>query len=512
MADGWQTFPVEFRGGLVTNISPLQQGVNFPGSAQRLRNFEPSTDGGYRRIKGFSKWDSTLVGGSSGRIRGVIRFDGYVYAAKGTHLYRSDGSGSWTQITDNATYNSAGVTLGGTGKVRFATHNFESTKTLIVIDGVSKPFKFDGSDFEEITTATSDQEGATHVVEHKSHIFFAKGNLLTFSAPFSDTDYTIGEGAGSNTMDNPITAILTFREQLIVFTTGSIFSLQGSSSTDFQMQPITRDIGALKEDTVQEVGGDLMFLGPDGLRLLSATERNDDFGLGVVSKAIQSEVTSFVNSADGFASVVVRDKSQYRILAFSSTNNASGLGLVCTQFAMQGGLDMAWSETRGINAFCASSVLDSGEEFIIFGNDDGYVYRMESGNDFDGDNIVATFKTPPFPISDPSTRKTFYKMRLFTDPLGSLEVDINPEYEFGQPGTVQPPQLSIANTTESTVALYGVGEYGLATYGGANLKYIFDVNLVGSAFVGAYTFTSDGTEPPFSFDSMIIQYGQYGRR
>jgi hypothetical protein len=512
MADGWQTFPVEFTGGLITNMSPLQQGVNLPGSAQRLRNFEPSTDGGYRRISGFGKWDSALVDGSAGRIRGVIRFNGYAYAAKGSHLYRSDGSGSWTQVTDSVTFNSTGITLSGTGKVRFAVHNFGNTKTLLIIDGVTKPFKFDGTELAQITTATSDQEGATHVVEHKSHIFFSKNNLLSFSASLSDTDYTAASGAGSILMDNPITAILTFREQLIVFTSGSIFSVQGSSSSDWLVQPITRDIGAIKEDTVQEIGGDLMFLGPDGLRLLSATERNNDFGLGVVSKSIQPEVNAFVNTSSGFSSVVLRDKSQYRILGFSATNNASGLGLVCTQFSEQGGQNMAWSETQGINAFCSTSVVDAGEEFILFGNDDGYVYRMESGNSFDGGNIVATFKTPPFPISDPTTRKTFYKMRLFTDPLGSLEVAINPEYEFGQPGNVQPPQITIANTTSGTVALYGVGQYGSASYGGANLKYIFDVNLVGSAFVGAYTFTSDGIAPPFSFDSMIIQYGQYGRR
>ena len=30
MADGWQTYPVEFRGGLVTNLSPIQQGINLP--------------------------------------------------------------------------------------------------------------------------------------------------------------------------------------------------------------------------------------------------------------------------------------------------------------------------------------------------------------------------------------------------------------------------------------------------------------------------------------------------
>ena len=513
MADAWQTYPVEFRGGLITNLSPLQQGVNFPGTAQRLRNFEPSTDGGYRRIQGFSKWDATQVGGSAGRIRGVTRFNGYAYAAKGSHLYRSDGSGAWTQVTDNAAFSSSGVTLAGTGKVRFAVHSFSGSPILIVVDGVSKPFKLSGSTFSLITTATSDQQGATQVVAHRAHLFFAKGGLVTYAAPLSDSDFSAANGAGVlKTMTDNVTGLFFFREQLIIFAEGSIFSVTGSTDADWQVQPITRDIGAIKEDTIQEVGGDLMFLGPDGLRLLSATERNNDFGLGVVSKSIQSEVTSFINAVDGFSSVVIRNKSQYRILGFSSINNASGRGLICTQFAMQGGQEMAWAETQGINCFCSSSDLDDGEEFIYFGNDDGYVYRMENGNDFDGANIVATFKTPPFPITDPVTRKTFYKMRLFTDPLGSLEVSISPEYDFGQDEIIQPPEITVANTTESTVAIYGVGEFGVAAYGGANLKYIFDLNLIGSAFVGAYTFTSDGTDPPFSFDSMIIQYGQYGRR
>ena len=61
MPDRWQTFPVEFTGGLVTNISPLQQGTNAPGTATVLRNFEPSIEGGYRRIKGFAKYDTNAV-------------------------------------------------------------------------------------------------------------------------------------------------------------------------------------------------------------------------------------------------------------------------------------------------------------------------------------------------------------------------------------------------------------------------------------------------------------------
>ena len=59
--DAWQTYPVEFRGGLITNLSPLQQGINAPGSARILRNYEPSVEGGYRRIEGFTKFDSAII-------------------------------------------------------------------------------------------------------------------------------------------------------------------------------------------------------------------------------------------------------------------------------------------------------------------------------------------------------------------------------------------------------------------------------------------------------------------
>ena len=61
MADGWQTYPFEFRGGLISNLSPLQQGTQAPGSARLLKNFEPSIDGGYRRIEGYDKYSSVVV-------------------------------------------------------------------------------------------------------------------------------------------------------------------------------------------------------------------------------------------------------------------------------------------------------------------------------------------------------------------------------------------------------------------------------------------------------------------
>jgi len=36
-----------------------------PGSAIELQNFEPSINGGYRRLSGTTKWDSNQVNGSN---------------------------------------------------------------------------------------------------------------------------------------------------------------------------------------------------------------------------------------------------------------------------------------------------------------------------------------------------------------------------------------------------------------------------------------------------------------
>ena len=71
MPDRWQTHSFEFKGGLITNLSPYQQGFQAPGSARILRNFEPSIFGGYRRVEGFSKFDTNAVT-NTGVIRGIV--------------------------------------------------------------------------------------------------------------------------------------------------------------------------------------------------------------------------------------------------------------------------------------------------------------------------------------------------------------------------------------------------------------------------------------------------------
>ena len=255
-----------------------------------------------------------------------------------------------------------------------------------------------------------------------------------------------------------------------------------------------------------------MFLGPDGLRLLSATDRIGDFGLAVVSKTIQSEFTSFITSNTSFASIVIREKSQYRLLGFNTNitqNNAKGI--LGTQFAGQGGAQMAWAETRGIRAYVASSRFFQNVETIVFANDDGFVYKMESGNNFDGANIQSTFSTPYLPINDARIRKTFYKAILYTDPQGSVSFDLNLKLDFDQQNSIQPANIVFDNAT-TEVSFYGNVTYGgTATYG-QKLLTLFETQLIGSGFVASLQFESDSTDPPFSLDAVTLEFGINTRR
>ena len=60
----WTTFPMEFKGGLISNLTTLQQGTNAIGSATILQNFESDREGGYSKLKGYSKFSTTAVAGT----------------------------------------------------------------------------------------------------------------------------------------------------------------------------------------------------------------------------------------------------------------------------------------------------------------------------------------------------------------------------------------------------------------------------------------------------------------
>ena len=667
MPDAWETFRIEFKGGLITNLSPLQQAINAPGSARILRNYEPSIDGGYKRIQGYEKFDSAIIApygnpvvngasqsGTSLSLRaihttpavgdtltidgvsgtytvasggvsytaardevtltltsslnsspangavvtfvtvttenyanGMTFFNSKAVVAMNADIVETAGSGYTkinkpnygTPLIDGAsqtgttlvadafdTFPQAGdvFTIAGIDKVyrvettvssysdsgskevnitihpelasspsdnaaitfissdregavntRFDIIDFTGTKTLVIVDGTNAPALYNGTTFTVLDSAPSDVIGAKVVATHKNHIFYAKGRVLSFGSPLSTTDFQSGNGAGNIGLDNDIVAIKSFRDQLIVFTDSSIFRLNGDALATFNLQPITRDIGCIQTDSVQEIGGDVVFMAPDGLRLLSATERIGDFGLAPITKKIQGTFNDFVKLHTDFFSLVIRNKSQYRLFGWNDNfTRPNAQGILFTQFASPGEASVIdFAETRGIQVTACASVYSGTTEFVLFSGKEGFLHRMENDtSSFDGNNIATTFATPFYPINDPRIRKTIYKAQFYLDPEGRVNFDLNLKFDFDESGAVVMPAVTFTNASSNASQFYGVAAYGTATYG-AKLQKVFSAQTTGSGKTISAQFEADNnTDVPYALDALTLEYATHARR
>lgn len=498
MADAWQTFKGECVGGLILNEDQHTLGERAPGAAISLINFEPSVDGGYKRISGYSKYDSTVLPGT-GVVQGCAVYGSGVIAARQDDLYRSTGSG-WTKISS--------APLTGATKFRYAKYDWV-TPVITFVAGVGRPVKWDGTTY---TVLSSGPVAATCVAEFRNHLFFGVGNSLISSEPNDDTGYSGVDGAVDINVGDTIVNIKEFRDNLFIFCENSIKRLTGSSSADFALVPVTSNIGCIAADSVQEIGGDLIFLAPDGLRPVAGTDRNNDFELSTISRPVNRRIEALIG-ADDVVSCVIRGKTQYRLIPrFSGRTAMDTLGIIGGIRTTTGYQGWEWGELQGFAATCADSGYIGDDEYVIHGDENGYVYRQEFGNDFDGTNIIATYQTPYITFGDISFRKTLYTISLYTETVGQQGVALNVLFDYETANTIQPPQVDMS-VTQGGLFFFGGGTslFGSATFGGPQSPVVRQ-NLIGSGFTASLKFTSSDSNPPYAIKSYVIEYAVNGRR
>ena len=105
---------------------------------------------------------------------------------------------------------------------------------------------------------------------------------VAYSTRLTPEDFT-GASAGTVDVGDQIVGIKSFRNKLIVFCKNSIYQLSNLDGTAV-LSSVTKNIGCVSGKTIQEIGGDLIFLAPDGLRTIAGTARIDDIELGSISE------------------------------------------------------------------------------------------------------------------------------------------------------------------------------------------------------------------------------------
>jgi hypothetical protein len=504
MPDNSQTNPAAFNceGGLVLNKSTF---LMQPGEALELRNFEPDIEGGYRRINGFSKYVSAVVPSTSSateKILMVASFADVVLAARGTSIYSATpGGSSWTSRDSGRT---------SAGKYSFERFNFDGTDKIVVVDGVNAPTVFNSS-LAATDVGDSSVAGSKFVASFQNHMFYA-GKATTkqeviFSQPFDEDAFSSGSGAGSFKVDDTVVGLKVFRDDLFVFCETRIFKLSGSSSTNFAVTAVTRNIGCVNGDTIQEFAGDLIFLGPDGLRTIAGTARIGDVELGTISSNVQSIFNDNLSSASEFDSTVIPDKTQYRIFFTKSTvGENQSKGVICVLKGQQ----FEFSELRGIRPACTDSFVDEGNVLVLHGAyTSGYIYRQESGNTFDGEVILGRYRSPDLTFDDPGIRKHMQRVILNYKPEAAIDADLILRYDYEDPDSARPAVYPL--DSEDVVAIYGTSTYGVPIYAGASQPLVRQ-SVEGSGFAVALKIQDGGQTAPYSLKGFQLEYQLGARR
>ena len=445
----------------------------------------------------------TYTGKTATNFTGVTRA---VSSTAAAHAKLDVVSESWT-VRDTGRTSAA--------KYHFERYNFDGNEKIICVDGVNAPVIFNTS-MSAADVSDSSVAGATVVAAYRNHMFYGGKSTtpqeVVFSEPFDEDGFTSGQGAGSIKVDDTVVALKVFRDSLFIFCENRIFKLTGSTSSDFSVQPVTRNIGCINSFTVQEFAGDLIFLGPDGLRTVAATARIGDTELGTISKNIQTVFDENISNAGSFDSVVIPDKTQYRIF-FTKDGQGQSLskGAICVLKKEA----FEFSETRGIQVACTDTFVESGDVIVLHGDTTGFIQRQESGNDFDGTAILGRYRSPDMSFGDSGIRKHMQRVIINYKPEADIDADLILRYDNEDTNSARPANYPL--DTANVAAQYGSATYsteGSATqfvYGGPTQPLVRQP-VEGSGFSVALKVEDGGTTAPYSLKGFQLEYQLGARR
>ena len=496
-------------GGLVLNKDVYNM---QPGEALQLSNFEPSVKGGYRRLNGTTKYNSTIVpqvAASSERVLLSAIFNDIIIAGRGGTVYSGTTSGSWT---------SRATSKGTSYTYDFDKFNYDGTNKIIIATGAAAAFTLNTSYTEDIINATGGGTAPTnpkYVKSFANHMFYAgmsdSTHTVIFSGPFTEDDFDTS--AGEIKVGDVVTGLKVFRDELFVFCQRRIYKITGTSSTNFALAEVAKNVGTIANQSIQEIGGDLIFLSADGLRTIAGTERIGDVELGTISKQVQDRINDITYT--NVTSLVIRDKSQYRLFYPTDGAESSSKGLLaCIKTNPNTNqLGYEYADIKGLKVSCCDSDYISNVETVVSGGYDGYLYKQETGNVWTRAsstyNLDSTYRSPDMTMGDPGIRKSMERINLNWKPEGEVSASMFLQFNYNDVNTPQPSVISL--TSSGSGAFFGIGTYGTSAFGQGDLP-ITRKSVEGSGFAIALKITDTSNNIPWSIRGFQLEFVPGGRR
>jgi hypothetical protein len=352
-----------------------------------------------------------------GAIRGVWFYNDVVYAFRNNvgqsecQMYKSSGSG-WVLVST--------PTLQPTGRYSFTNYNFGSGLRMYGCDGKNKAFQFDGTTFTQITTGMANDK-PIHIAAHRNHLFLAFDNSLQHSAIGNPLSYSVVLGAGELNIGETITNLVpqpgdAQGAAMAVYSRNGTFVLYGNSSADWKLVTLQSTTGAYP--WTAQYQGTTFVLDDRGVTNLAAVQEYGNFSASTISQLVRPYLIE--NASRVVASLVSKDKNQYRLIF----NNGRAM-----YYTLQSGfMPVLYAHVMS----CAfSGEATDGTELLLCGGDNGYVYQMDIGTSFDGDDITSAVDLAFNHFGSPRILKYFRSFVLEVQGSGYADFVVSADLGYG---------------------------------------------------------------------------------
>jgi len=381
---------------------------------------------------------ATVTGGTSGAT-GVVRrivlssgdwstddAAGYLILTGVTGTFQAEA------LTGSGTLNATGAQVANTlppgGKYEFRVHNFyghTSTQRLYAVNGVGPALEYQDSPSFLCPIATGMTiDTPTHLAVHKGCMWLSfPGGSIQKSGAADPASWTVVRGAAEIGIGAECTGFLEeVGQTLFVFARHQTRYIAGNEADGYQMDNYTNETGAY-EGTIQRLGRGI-YLDDRGFTTLAAAQEYGNFSANSISEAIAPLVRELRNSAT--ASVVSTAKSRARFFF--------GDGAFLTIAFAGRKLSGFTASQYPVDVLCAWSGEDTtGDELIVFGSDDGYVYQADRGTSFDGEAIQSFMRLVFHHSRTPSRVKRYRRASVDVSARGPTTLRATVDYSFADP-------------------------------------------------------------------------------
>lgn len=412
---------------------------------------------------------------------------------------------------DAMTYRShAAQMLQPGGQYRFRTYNFNAVQTpetgfrLYGVNGVDRGFEYDrvGDTFVQIETGMA-TDTPTHLEVHASYLFYAfRGGSLQNSGYQLPLNWSVVYGANERSVGEDVTFLREDVSQtLVIGTRRRVWILTGISTELFQIKVYSANTGSV-ENTDENLGK-ILFMEDRGFTTAAASAQYGNFESASISDRILTLVVHLLNDDVPVGAVVTRKKNLYRLVFATGfvlcvNMNASGKPSGWTSGSLPTKPSGFWG---GYTQALGSGVQ---VERCFLGGENGYVYEMDTGNSFDGENLPHFLRLAYDNSRSPDVFKRYRRMQVDLSPEGPLSLSMSVDYDYGnRSGQANQPLDFNGNGGFWDVALWDQFNWDGAQYAQAIMKIEGEGYNIGMFFAG-----NSNTDAAATLYGVSLQWSQ----